>query len=67
MFAETYGYLTAIQDQVVLKRNYKKYILKQLDTDELCRRCGRESETIQHIIAACEQLAPNEYVRDTMD
>ena len=30
----------------------KKYILKQPDTDEL-RRCGKESETIQHITAAC--------------
>ena len=40
-----------------------KYILKQPDTDELCRRCGKESETIQHITAACEQLAPTEYVK----
>jgi len=46
--------LTAIQDQVTLTRNYKKYILKQADDDELCRRCGKESVTIQHITAACE-------------
>jgi len=37
--------------------------LKQPDTDELCRRCGKELETIQHITAACEQLAPTEYVK----
>jgi hypothetical protein len=37
--------------------NNKKYILKQSDTDDLRRRCGKESETIQHITAACEQLA----------
>jgi len=37
--------------------------LKQPDTDELCRRCGKESETIQHITAACEQLAASEYVK----
>jgi len=36
--------------------------LKQPDTDELCRRFGKESETSQHITAACEQLAPIEYV-----
>jgi hypothetical protein len=54
---------TAIQGQVILTRNYKKYILKQPDTDELCRRCGKESETIQHITAACEQLAATEYVK----
>jgi hypothetical protein len=61
-FAKTEGFLTAIKVQVILTRNYKKYILKQPDTDELCRRCGKESETIQHITAACEQLAPTEYV-----
>ena len=37
--------------------------MKQSNTDELCRRCGKESETIQHITAACEQLAPTEYVK----
>jgi hypothetical protein len=63
LFAETEGFLTAIQDQVILKRNYKKYILEQLNFDELCRRCGKESEKIQHITAACEQLAPTEYVK----
>jgi hypothetical protein len=37
--------------------------LKQPNLDELYRRCGKESETIQHITAACEQLAPTEYVK----
>jgi hypothetical protein len=40
-----------------------KYILKQPNIDELCRRCGKEPETIQHITAACEQLAYTEYVK----
>ena len=59
-FAETEGFLTAIQDQVILTRNYMTYILKQPDTEELCRRCGKESETMQHITAACEQIAPTD-------
>jgi len=63
LFAETEGFLTAIQDQVILTRNYKKYILKQPDTEQLCRRCGKDSETIQHITAAYEQLAATEYVK----
>jgi hypothetical protein len=42
---------------------YKKYILKQPDTDELCRSCGKESETIEYITAACEQLALTECVK----
>ena len=54
LFAETEGFLTEIQDQVVLMRNYRKYILKQPDNEELCRRCGKEFETIQNITAACE-------------
>jgi hypothetical protein len=29
----------------------------------MCRRCGKEPETIQHITAACEQLAPTEYIK----
>jgi len=37
--------------------------LKQPDTEELCRRCEKESETIQHIAAACEQLTPTEYIK----
>ena len=63
LFAGTDGFLSVMQDQVILKRNYKKYILKQPDADEVCRRCGKESETVQHITAACEQLAPTEYLK----
>ena len=37
--------------------------MKQPNIDELCRRCGKELEKIQHITAACEQLAPTEYVK----
>jgi len=50
LFAEAEGFLTAIQDQVILTRNYKKYILKQPDTEELWRRCRKESETIQQLL-----------------
>ena len=62
-FAETEGILTAVQDQVILNRNYKKYVLKQPNVDMLCRRFGKESETIQHITAACEQLARTDYLK----
>jgi len=37
--------------------------LKQSDTEELRRKCGKESETVQHITAACEQLAHSEHVK----
>jgi hypothetical protein len=35
LFAKTEGFLTAIQDQVILTRNHKKYILKQPNINEL--------------------------------
>jgi hypothetical protein len=63
LFVETEGFITAIHDQVTLTRNYKKYIWKQPNIDELCRRAGKESETIHHITAACQQLAPTEYLK----
>jgi len=63
LFAETGGFLTATQDRVVLTGNCKKYVLKQPDTEELCRRFGKESETIQHIAPACELLAATECVK----
>jgi len=37
--------------------------LKQPNIEELCRSFGKESETIQHITAVCEQLAPTEYLK----
>jgi hypothetical protein len=37
--------------------------LKQSNIDKLCRRCGKESETIQHITAVCEHLAPTENLK----
>ena len=37
--------------------------MKQPNIDVLCRRCGKESETFQQITAACEQLAPTEYLK----
>jgi hypothetical protein len=43
--------------------NNNNNIFKQPNIDEMCRRCGKEPEMIQHITAACEQLAPTEYIK----
>ena len=37
--------------------------MKRPNIDELCRRCGKGSKTIQHITAACEQLTPTKYLK----
>ena len=35
----------------------------QPNIDELCRRCGKESDEIEHSPVACQQLAPTKYLK----
>ncbi|XP_063967036.1 uncharacterized protein LOC135156948 [Lytechinus pictus] len=58
---ETEGFVYAIQDQVVRTRAYEKSILRT-DTDDTCRMCGKETETIMHLVSACSTLAGTEYI-----
>jgi hypothetical protein len=37
------------------------YILGLFDGDPTCRFCGKETETVQHIICCCEGLAGQRY------
>ncbi|KAL0852393.1 hypothetical protein ABMA28_000587 [Loxostege sticticalis] len=62
LYPETEGFLISIQDQVVNTKNYRKYIIKDPNAlDDRCRKCHRNSETIQHIINACPVLTQNDY------
>nr|CAI5864221.1 unnamed protein product [Callosobruchus analis] len=62
LFPETEGFMLAIQDQVIATRNYKKYIIKDPSvTDDNCRKCHLQKETIEHITSACKILAGTEY------
>lgn len=62
LFPETEGFISAIQDQVVNTKNYKKYIIKDKNiTDDKCRKCHVHSETIQHITGACPNLSQTDY------
>ena len=55
--------MCAIQDQVILTKNYLKYIVKDRAVeDDKCRKCMSGSETIQHITAGCPTLAHTEYL-----
>ncbi|KAL4708559.1 hypothetical protein ACJJTC_014167 [Scirpophaga incertulas] len=62
LFPETEAFMIAIQDQVIDTRNYQKHIIQRsnLPTD-LCRRCHKTSETIQHITGACQSLVQSDY------
>ncbi|VEN51470.1 unnamed protein product [Callosobruchus maculatus] len=62
LFPETEGFMLAIQDQVIATRNYKKYIIKDPSiTDDNCRKCQQQKETIDHITSGCKTLAGTEY------
>lgn len=62
LFPETEGFIIAIQDQVIATKNYKKYVIKDPTVlDDRCRLCGQGHESIQHIIAGCNVLAPTAY------
>ena len=49
-------------DGIVRKRNYQKYVMKDsLIGNDMCRLCGKQSGTIQHIISSREKLVTKEY------
>ncbi|KAF2895313.1 hypothetical protein ILUMI_10868 [Ignelater luminosus] len=64
LFPETEGFIIAIQDKVINTKNYRKYILQDKTlTDDKCRICNQQQETIEHIIAGCSILASIDYIR----
>jgi hypothetical protein len=63
IFAETEGFMIAIQDQVVPTMNYRKFILKQNVDCDKCRLCRQKTENIEHITSSCSVLAPVEYTK----
>ena len=58
---ETEGFIFAIQDQVVRTRAYEKSILRS-NVDDTCRMCGKEPETLMHLVSGCPTLAQTEYI-----
>ena len=56
----TESYLFAAQELALFTRYHERYILKSR-SDDLCRICGKESETIYHILSGCDSLAKREY------
>nr|CAH7733925.1 unnamed protein product [Callosobruchus chinensis] len=64
LFPEMEGFMLAIQnqDQVIATRNYKKCIIKDPSiTDDSCRKCRQQKETMDHITGACRTLTGTEY------
>ncbi|XP_050561144.1 uncharacterized protein LOC126912570 [Spodoptera frugiperda] len=62
LFPETEGFIIAIQDQIINTKNYRKFIIKDPTvTNDKCRKCHLQPETIQHITGACTTLTQTDY------
>nr|CAH7743120.1 unnamed protein product [Callosobruchus chinensis] len=63
LFPEIKGFMLPIQDQVIATQNNKKFLIEDPSiTDDSCRKCHQQKETIDHIITgACSTLAGFEY------
>ena len=61
LYAETEGFMIAIQDRVVPTRGLRRAIYRE-NIEDRCRRCGLLGETIDHIIYGCSCLAANDYI-----
>ena len=61
LFGETEGFVCAIQDQVIMTNNYRKYILKD-GTEDICRACRHPGESLRHVTSGCPVLANTEYL-----
>lgn len=62
LFLETEGFISAIQDQVISTKSYKKRIIGENLENIKCRLCQTKEETLDHIIAGCTILAPKSYL-----
>lgn len=60
LLGETEGFISAIQDQVIATRNYRRFILGEA-TEDRCRMCQGATETIQHLSSGCSYLAPRDH------
>ena len=57
---ETEGTIMAAQDQA-LPTNAMKANIQGQNISPLCRMCGKENETVSHIVSSCEKLTQKYY------
>ena len=51
----------ALQEQMIETRAWKK--IRGLIAEDMCRLCGEQRETVQHLLSGCKKLAGTEYLR----
>ena len=59
--SETEGFIIAVQDRSLPKRNFQANILRN-GADPKCRVCDKHIETIDHLVSDCLILASTEYL-----
>ena len=59
LYAETEGMLLAAKDQALSTRSIQHMYDEQCTS--VCRLCGEQTETIEHIISGCQFLAATQY------
>jgi len=62
LHSESESTLFAIRDQVICTCVYQAKIMGS-HVSVMCRLCGKQEETIQHILAGCSVLAPTCYLK----
>lgn len=62
IFPETEGFIISIQDRSIATRNHRKFIHRE-HIDDKCRKCQCSSETIEHILSSCPNLANSKYLQ----
>ena len=51
----------AVQERMIETRAWKK--IRGLIAEDMCRLCGEQRETVQHLLSGCKKLAGTEYLR----
>ena len=55
------SYICGAQELSIFTRWHEKHLLKTNDSD-MCRVCGKQTETTSHILSGCDTLAKKEYL-----
>ena len=58
---EIEGYVFAAQEQAIRTR-WARATIDREEVDPTCRVCGKEAETVSHIVSACGELAKKQYM-----
>ena len=62
IFAETEGFIVALQDQVIPTKVYRRKIIGENIENLKCCMCNVAEESLDHVMSECTVLAPKAYL-----